>query len=451
MTSTRHCVIFASDAGLRDVLTRMLESFGCTVGPGQTEAEALQLIQAQLPRLVVGVWEKGKNPLSFLERAMASGTAVLVISASVDVEMAVACIRGGALDFLLLPLEEERFGKIVSRILGPIGEAALGGTLVSQDSGMQRLVDLTVRVAASRASVFIQGESGTGKELFARMIHEHSPRSRAAFVAVNCAALPENLLESELFGHEKGAFTGASFRKEGKFELAHGGTLLLDEVTEMPVHLQAKLLRVLQEGAVDRVGGTRPVRVDVRIVATTNRDLREAMEEGVFREDLYHRLNTIPLRIPPLRDREGDIPLLVHHFIQKYNVEDGRSVKGLTDEALERLRSVTFTGNVRELENVIRRAVLLCDGTLIRTEDLLLEDADTQKHPLSFDSEEGLSLPDAFLDAPLKEVERHMIVRTLKRFDGNRTHAAQLLGISVRTLRNKLNEYRNDPEMPEVV
>ncbi|TYT76244.1 sigma-54 dependent transcriptional regulator [Desulfobotulus mexicanus] len=450
MTSSRQAVIFASDSGVRDSLNRMLENCSCSVRPGRTETEALQLMQSQAPSLVVGVWEDGKNPLPFVAQAVSSRIPVLVLSGSVDVELAVDCIRAGALDFMLLPLEEDRLQKIFTGIFGEKAMPVSGRSLVTQDPGMQRLVDLTLRVAASRAPVFIQGESGTGKELFARMVHDNSPRRQGAFVAINCAALPENLLESELFGHEKGAFTGATFRKEGKFELAHGGTLLLDEVTEMPVHLQAKLLRVLQEGAVDRVGGLRPVHVDVRIVATTNRDLREAMEEGIFREDLYHRLNTIPLRIPPLRERPGDIPLLARHFIEKYNAEDGRSVKGLTDEALNCLTSVTFTGNVRELENVIRRAVLLCDGTDIKIADLLLEE--DLPHSLSPGLAEGSwSLPEAFLDAPLKEVEKQMIFHTLKRFDGNRTHAAQLLGISVRTLRNKLNEYKNDPDMTAAV
>ncbi|TWI72428.1 two-component system response regulator FlrC [Desulfobotulus alkaliphilus] len=450
MTSSRQAVIFASDSGVRDSLNRMLENSGCSVRPGKTETEALQLMQSQTPSLVVGVWEAEKNPLPFVAQAVSGRIPVLVISGSVDVELAVECIRAGALDFMLLPLEEDRLQKIFTGLFGEKTLPVSGSHLVTRDPGMQRLVDLTLRVAASRAPVFIQGESGTGKELFARMVHDNSPRSQGAFVAINCAALPENLLESELFGHEKGAFTGATFRKEGKFELAHGGTLLLDEVTEMPVHLQAKLLRVLQEGTVDRVGGLRPVHVDVRIVATTNRDLREAMEEGVFREDLYHRLNTIPLRIPPLRERPGDIPLLVRHFIGKYNAEDGRSVKGLTDEALGCLTSVTFTGNVRELENVIRRAVLLCDGLEIRPEDLLLE----KESSGSFSSESADApwvLPDAFVDAPLREVEKQMIFHTLKRFDGNRTHAAQLLGISVRTLRNKLNEYKNDPDMTAAV
>lgn len=451
MTGKRQVVIQAADSGMQDRLRVLLSEFNCTIRPGRTPAEALALVRSSAPELLVAVFGAGDgDPVAFLSEVADLGVPVLILAGEPDVEIAVSCIRAGALDFLLLPLDEDRIRKIFEKVFGRMPSAAPEGdrSIVTCDAGMKRTIDLAVRVAASRAPVFVQGESGTGKELFARLVHDHSDRAQGPFVAVNCAALPENLLESELFGHEKGAFTGATAKKAGKFELADGGTLLLDEVTEMPVHLQAKLLRVLQEGEVDRIGGGRPVRVDVRIVATTNRDLKKSMEEGEFREDLYHRLNTIPLRIPPLRQRKGDVPLLARHFVEKYNQIDGRCVRELTEAAAARLCSVAFSGNVRELENVIRRAVLLCDGIRIQPEDLMMEEE------MAAETAESLSpegLPEALLTAPLKEVEKQMILHTLRRTDGNRTHAAQLLGISVRTLRNKLNEYRTDAPLSEAL
>jgi two-component system response regulator FlrC len=268
-----------------------------------------------------------------------------------------------------------------------------------------------------------------------------SPRKGKPFVAVNCAALPESLLESELFGHEKGAFTGALMRKPGKFELANGGTLLLDEVSEMKPSLQAKLLRVLQEGEIDRVGGRFPVPIDVRVVATTNRNLAEMINQGGFRQDLYYRLNVIPIRLPPLRERPCDIPPLVEHFLAKYRRSDGKRAEGLAPEALERLLAGPWKGNVRELENVIERAVLVSGSGLIRCEHLFLEEA----------APEGAGQPNAAASplaeqplSTLREMEKKLIARSLQETGGNRTHAAKILGISVRTLRNKLNEYRRE-------
>jgi two-component system response regulator FlrC len=306
---------------------------------------------------------------------------------------------------------------------------------------MEKLLKLAARVADSSASVLIQGESGTGKELLARFLHEKSTRRDQPFIAINCAALPENLLESELFGHEKGAFTGALAKKAGKFELADKGTLFLDEITEMQFHLQSKLLRVLQEKVVDRVGGTQPVDVDVRVIATTNRDAKAAVETQAFREDLFYRLNTIPLIIPPLRERRRDIEPLCDFFIKKYCRIDARSVKGLTDQALSVLINHTFPGNVRELENVIHRAVLLAETDMITPADLLMDDA--ADIPLA-DDDSGAEFAGAedFSAGSLKEMEQKMIFKTLDQTEGNRTHAAKILGISVRTLRNKLNEYK---------
>jgi two-component system response regulator FlrC len=310
-------------------------------------------------------------------------------------------------------------------------------TIITENKEMHRLLEQARDIADSQASIFIQGESGTGKELFARHIHNHSNRRHKPFVAINCSALPETLLESELFGHEKGSFTGAVTSKKGKFELANHGTMLLDEISEMDIQLQSKLLRVLQEREIDRIGGMEPIPVDVRIIATTNRDIEKQIRDGRFREDLFYRLNVVPFHLPPLRDRRDDIPLLAQYFIEKYNRLDSRNVKGLTEEVVELLMQKPWKGNVRELENVIERALLMCKGDLIQRDDLLSHD--------KADAVEDTKL--SFMPTvSLKEMEKKVIFSALDQTDGNRTRAADILGISVRTLRNKLNEYREKME-----
>jgi len=298
---------------------------------------------------------------------------------------------------------------------------------------MLRLLEVAEIVASSRAPALVQGESGTGKELLARYLHERGVRRGRPFVAVNCAALPRDLLESELFGHERGAFTGALARKIGKFELANGGTILLDEVSAMELGLQAKLLRVLQEYEVDRVGGTNPVAIDVRVVATTNRRLRDLVAVGRFREDLFYRLNVVPFFVPPLRDRKGDVDLLADHFLQRYANGNGLV---LDASARELLRSRQWPGNVRELEHTLERAVLLAENGRIAAADL--EDRDAAPPRLALGTLAGLTV---------REMERRLIVETLKRTKNNRTQAARMLGISIRTLRNKLAEYRSRGEL----
>ena len=317
---------------------------------------------------------------------------------------------------------------------------------------MKRVLSLVRRIASSKATILINGESGTGKEVFAKYIHVSSDRANKPFIAVNCAALPEHLLESELFGHEKGAFTGAINKKIGKFELANGGTILLDEISEMAIGLQAKLLRVLQEGEIDRVGGGNVIPIDVRVIATTNRNLEEWVAQGHFRQDLYFRLNVVPLTLPPLRERPTDIIPLAEHFLAMYAREYSLHNTRLSNEAREWLQTYQFAGNVRELQNLIERAVLLSGGDIILPEHFLIHPdswaffEETQEQQNSHNVHiEASQMETAFVPKaliPLHEMERIMILKGLETTSGNRTHAAELLGISVRTLRNKINEYR---------
>ena len=341
-------------------------------------------------------------------------------------QVAAAAIRAGARDFLPLPPEAE----LIAAILAFAGDQR--SELVCADPRMLHVLEHARRYAAAEACVLVTGESGTGKEMMARFLHRHSRRASGPFVAVNCAAIPDNLLESELFGHERGAFTGAIGRRIGKFEEAHGGTLLLDEISEMDPRLQAKLLRAIQEREIDRVGGSKPVRVDIRLIATSNRDLDRAVTDGSFREDLLFRLSVLTLQLPPLRERPQDIETLAHHLAAKLARANGLPERPLSGGAIARLRALPWRGNVRELENCIHRAVVLARGATIEAADV--EPGARAARP---ESEPAPGL----VGRTVAEVERLLIVDTLRHTLGNRTHAANILGISIRTLRNKLREY----------
>ncbi len=302
--------------------------------------------------------------------------------------------------------------------------------IITLDATMKKILQILDNVAPSKAAVLITGESGTGKELLARYLHAKSPRAERKMIAVNCAAVPEGLMESELFGHEKGAFTGAIQSKPGKFELANKSTLLLDEIGEMPLLLQTKLLRALQENEIERVGGKSTLPVDVRIVAATNKDLKQLVKKGMFREDLFYRLNVIPVHIPPLRNRVSDLKMLTHHFVESACILNGMSIKKISGDALEKIMKWGWPGNVRELQNIIERAVLLCASDEIDENHLEINSEGFDIKSLPF-------TPGMTLD----EVEKFLILKTLEFTEENRTHAAKILGISIRTLRNKLNEY----------
>jgi two-component system, response regulator FlrC len=356
---------------------------------------------------------------------------------------AVAAIHAGAKEYIPLPPDPELIGAILAAVADDSRD------LIYRDEAMDHVVKLAQQIAGSDASVLVTGESGTGKEVIARYVHARSNRAKKPFISVNCAAIPEALLESELFGHEKGSFTGAVARRIGKFEEATGGTLLLDEISEMDVRLQAKLLRAIQERVIDRVGGTKPVPVDIRIIATSNRNLVEAAREGTFREDLLFRLNVVNLKIPPLRERPADVIELAGYFIKKYSLANGLPVRPLSAEARRALSLNRWPGNVRELENTIHRAVLLTSGEDIGVDGLMTPDGtllnQTPASPAAAHAAIAAEqVTRALVGRTVADVERDLILETLKHCLGNRTHAANILGISIRTLRNKLNEYSSD-------
>ena len=369
---------------------------------------------------------------------------IVVTARQATVQQAVKAIHDGAKDYVPQSSDDQVITACIERAISATGghrsdlNASKGTrtSIITRSVRMQSLLETAARVAPSDATVLLQGESGTGKEMLARFIHSHSGRQNAAFVAMNCAALPETLAESELFGFEKGSFTGAVGRKAGKFEQAHGGTLLLDEISEMPIGLQPKLLRVLQEKSVERLGGRQSIAVDTRIIATTNRHLGDMVKADQFRVDLYYRLRVIPLDIPPLRERREDISPLIDHFIQKY-CPDSRQPPCFTDAALEKMLQWSWPGNIRELENTVQRAVLISPEQSIGPEYLLLEgDLDTSQ------VEQTAEL----IGMTVKDLEKKLIEQTLCHVNHNRTQASQMLGISIRTLRNKLREYGALPE-----
>jgi len=361
---------------------------------------------------------------------------VVACGVKTDADAAVNAIRAGAKEFIPLPPDAQ----LIAAVLEAVAEES--SDLIAADPAMKKVIALADQVAASEASILITGESGVGKEVVAKHLHAKSRRADKPMISINCAAIPENLLESELFGHEKGAFTGAVARRIGKFEEANGGTILLDEISEMDVRLQAKLLRVLQERVVDRVGGAKPVKIDIRVIATSNRNLSEEVKKGTFREDLLFRLNVVNLNVPPLRERPADVVALADHFAKKYAALNGVAERPLSDAARIAVADAKWPGNVRELENAMHRAVLLSVGDKIEKEAIRLPDGSdlAPKTADVADPQSGHSL----VGRTVAEVEQALILKTLGHCLGNRTHAATILGISIRTLRNKLKQYAED-------
>lgn len=442
MSMSAELLVVDDEPQMLIAVNETLRQLGYSVTTAGSGMEALCRLKEKYYQLVITDLRMPEvSGLDLLRKvkSLAPQTPVILLTAYGTIQNAVDAMREGAYDYLLKPFSSESLEIVVRRALdsAPKKNEKSAHAIVTQDPTFSRTLEKAGQAAASAATVLIEAESGTGKELLARMIHLKSPRSSNAFVAVNCAALPESLLESELFGFEKGSFTGANASKPGKFELAHRGTLLLDEIGEMAPILQAKLLRVLQEKEVDRIGGKDPVEIDVRVIATTNRDLLSLVREGQFREDLFYRLNVVRLTIPPLRERAGDIPLLVDLFCKRYGRSCGTDQARFAPASLEKLLRHSWPGNVRELENTIQRAVTLCAGSMVQPEDLWLsESEESLPEPLSKPAELGLSG-----GVTMREMERQLICRTLEDTGGNRTRAAKSLGISLRTLRNKLNEF----------
>ncbi|EFL50106.1 two component, sigma54 specific, transcriptional regulator, Fis family [Solidesulfovibrio fructosivorans JJ]] len=485
-------ILFVAPAQAVTQFFPFFKEAGIAAGIADSLAAALASIRKQPPGLI---FSQAKIGVYTAEALLAAGQKedafppVIVFTDRGTAAEAARCLELGARDYWLEPLTWEKIQAVMpgrsAPEPAPVEPAATRHASASQPSGkgfaiigehpaIRRVLALARQVARSKATVLISGESGTGKEMFARYLHASSDRAEGPFIAINCAALPEHLLESELFGHEKGAFTGAIARKLGKFELASGGSLLLDEISEMDLGLQAKLLRVLQESEFDRVGGTETVHVDVRVLATTNRRMEDAVAEGKFRQDLYYRLNVIPLKLPPLRERGQDVPRLAAYFVDKFRKSYDLPPLAFSADAKEWLLAYDWPGNVRELQNLMERAVLLAGAGPIRKSHFLIDGEGWQEEagddfeeapasaaesaPAAPEGEEAAAGADGFVEAarlfeqtpaagagevmPLDVMERHMIIKSLDRTEGNRTQAAQLLGISVRTLRNKLNEYR---------
>ena len=438
-------LVVDDDQAIREALSRTLEKLGYEVvlaEDGQVGLDRLRagaihiaLVDLQMPKL-------GGQELLKAARVIAPDVEVIVITGHGTVEDAVEAMKDGAYDFITKPFKRVQLERTIRRaaekqalalqnrrLQDRLDEIQGAGRIIGASPLILKTLDLVRQVAPSTATILIQGESGTGKELIADAIHHGSPRRERAFIKVNCAALPETLLESELFGHERGAFTGAVARKEGRFELAEGGTLFMDEIGEISPAMQAKLLRVLQSGEFERVGGTRTLTADVRLIAATNSDVATLVREKRFREDLYYRLNVITIHLPPLRARQDDIPLLAHHFLRKYAAKNAKTVGGFAEEALDILQTYAWPGNVRELENVIERAVVLTRSSVISPADLpeALVGADQAARHLVIS-----------IGTPLEEVEDRLIEETLRYTKGDKTLAAKLLGIATRTIYRRM-------------
>ena len=445
-------LVVDDDPGVRESFRLILEDHYDVLdvpdGP-----RALEVVRsAQVDLVLLDIRLPDMDGIEVLERTKAidEGIEVILVTAVKTVRTAVAAMKLGAFDYLTKPFEEDELLQLIRRALekrslerevaflrAELARTQESDEMVGQHPAMQKLRRVITQVARTTATVLVSGQSGTGKELIARAIHREGPRRDKPFVAVNPAAIVESLIESELFGHERGAFTSAHARKLGKFELAQGGTLFLDEIGTLKAELQAKLLRVLQEREIERVGGSRSIKIDVRVVAATNADLKAAMRSGTFREDLYYRLNVVPIEVPPLSERSTDVPLLVDHFVRRYSREFNKRVEGLSHEALAALEEYRWPGNVRELQNVIERCVVLAEGPLVQLNDLPL-DVLLPEHRLKVRRAERLPLKQAS-----EQFERQVVLRIMERVKGNQSEAARILGVHRNSLKRMLARWKS--------
>ena len=442
-------LIIDDEAAQRDALAGHLQKQGFHILTAGTGLEGVAVLQAEEVDVVLtDLRMPDLDGMGVLRQARRINPAIEVVmmTAYGSVDGAVDAMQEGAFNYLQKPLELDELDQVLARALerrhlvsenqmlkAQLQDRAHFQGIISTDAGMERALNVAARAAASRATVLIQGESGTGKELVARAIHVASPRQDSPFVAVNCAALSESLMESELFGHEKGAFTGADRLRKGRFEQAAAGTLFVDEVSEIPAGAQVKLLRVLQERSFERVGGNEPIQADVRLIAATNRDLATMAREGSFREDLFYRINVVTVNLPPLRERRSDIPALVDHFVDRFSSENGKQIKGVSKEAMDLLMRHDYPGNVREIQNVVERAVVMARGDLLTRADL---PATVHRDAADVPSSGSGSLPEQ-----VEALERAAIERALAEAGGVQNRAAELLGITERNLRYKLQKY----------
>jgi two-component system, NtrC family, response regulator AtoC len=434
---------------MREFVGETLQRMGCEVKQASDGTAAVRMLENENFEVIFTDMKLPKlSGLEVLKKAksVSPETEVVVMTAYGTIETAVEAMKAGACDYLLKPFTPDQVELLIGKISETLNlraqnaylkkemEERLGfGEIIGQSPQLLELYETIKKIADTKASVLICGESGTGKELVARAIHYNSERRGKPFIKLNCAALPPTLIESELFGHEKGAFTGAIVQRQGRFELADGGTLFLDEISEIDIALQAKLLRVLQEREFERIGSSRTIKVDVRLLSSTNRNLKEVISQGKFREDLFYRLNVIPVNLPPLRERKVDIRLLGEYFLKRFVTENKKGEKVLSEKALKAMEEYSWPGNIRELQNVLERAVVMDRGSLIEPDDLGLNSDYVQKNE-PHEQFQG--------DKTLEQIEKETIIQALKYYQNNRTKTANALDISIRTLRNKLNEYR---------
>jgi DNA-binding NtrC family response regulator len=448
-------LIVDDESNARAALSEILREDGFATDTAADGFKALGKLDEFAPDVILtDLKMPGLDGIAFMEkaRAAAPGAVFVVMTAFGTISSAVEAMKKGAENYLLKPLDPEALGAVVDRAMEKarlvqearrlrdrLRERNALSHIVSSDPKMQAVLELVAQVGPSKASVLVTGESGTGKELIAEAIHAASPRAKAPFVRLHCAALSESLLESELFGHERGSFTGAFSRREGRFKQADGGTLFLDEIGEIPAAVQVKLLRFLQERTFERVGGNETLRVDVRIIAATNRDLGAEIKKGTFREDLFYRLNVVAVELPALRDRRADVPALASFFLRRYASENGKTIETFDDDALAALLEYRWPGNVRELENVVERAVVLCDGHRIEKKHL---------SPTVVPAEDGEALP-PIPGSTIADLERYAILKTLEACGGSTSKAATVLGVSPRKIQYKLHEYTQSAPAPE--